>query len=396
MGDPYRLFAISLIRDSDGAPQGITGVVFDISLRKTLESDLQGERDRLHAILTNIGDAVIVAGPDWKIEYVNPAWERMNGFNSAEIVGKTPALVRSWEMPPSFYEEMSEAIEAGRTWRGELVNRRKDGTRYHSALAIRPVKAESGEIINFVGILHDISALKELDRLKSQFVSDASHELRTPLTNIRLYIDLLSMTDEREKSTRYLKTLGRESDRLANLIDNLLYLSRLEAGSTPPQAVPVDLNRLLGDLAEDRQALAATRGLALTFEPDPHLPLTLGDEHLLVQVFTNLLTNAIQFTPGKGQVTLRTRRRVARDGSWVLAEVQDDGLGVSAEELPLIFRRFFRGQASRHTGTPGTGLGLAICREIVERHGGRITVESEGLSGRGSRFTVWLPSASTT
>ena len=117
MGDPYRLFAISLIRDSDGAPQGITGVVFDISLRKTLESDLQGERDRLHAILTNIGDAVIVAGPDWKIEYVNPAWERMNGFNSAEIVGKTPALVRSWEMPPSFYEEMSEAIEAGRTWR---------------------------------------------------------------------------------------------------------------------------------------------------------------------------------------------------------------------------------------------------------------------------------------
>jgi len=385
------LFAISLIRDADGKPQGVTGVVFDISLRKTLEGALQAERDRLHAILTNIGDAVIVAGPDWTIEYVNPAWERLNGFTSAEVAGKTPTILRSWEQPPSFYEEMSETVQAGRTWRGGLINRRKDGSRYHAALAIRPVKDESGQIINFVGILHDISALKELDRLKSQFVSDASHELRTPLTNIRLYVDLLSKSHEKAKSARYLKTLGRESDRLASLIDNLLSLSRLEVGSTPLQTGPVDLNRLLSDLAEDRRTLAAGRGLELTIEQDAHLPLALGDPRLLGQVFTNLLTNAIHFTPGQGQITLRTTGRVARDGSWVIAEVQDSGLGISAEELPLVFRRFFRGQASRHTGTPGTGLGLAICKEIVEQHGGRITVESEGIPGRGSRFTVWLP-----
>ena len=228
--------------------------------------------------------------------------------------------------------------------------------------------------------------------MKSQFVSDVSHELRTPLTNICLYLDLLRGTADPERTTRYLETMDRESGRLANLIDDLLSLSRLEAGTVNFNPVPTDLNPILVALVDDRRALAAKRGLQLTLECEDKLPQVMGDERLLMQVFTNLLTNALNYTPAGGMVMLRTRRRHAQGEEFVTAEVADTGLGIPAEEQPLIFRRFFRGHASRKTSAAGTGLGLAICQEILERHSGRIEVESEGVPGKGSLFTVWLPS----
>jgi PAS domain S-box-containing protein len=387
------LLAASPITDHDGSPQGISGLVLDISKLKELEAALQAERDRLDALLTNIGDAVMVTDPNGVIEYVNPGWERLNGYTASEALGKTPSISQSGHQSEEFYAEMWEAIRSGQTWRGEVVNCRKDGTFYDAALTITPVLDESGMVINFVGVQHDISSLKELDRLKSQFVSDVSHELRTPLTNIRLYLDLLEKTTgDRAKAARYLRTLSRESERLANLIDDLLSLSRLDAGAVPFEPVPLDVNRLLSALVEDRRSLAAKRGLQLTMDPDLSLPLIIGDDRLLTQVFTNLLTNAMNYTLDGGQITLRTSIKNIANREWVQAMVEDTGLGISPNEINMIFHRFFRGSASQTTNAAGTGLGLAICREIVERHGGRITVESEGVAGRGSLFCVWLPS----
>jgi signal transduction histidine kinase len=195
------------------------------------------------------------------------------------------------------------------------------------ALTATPLTDDAGSITNIVSVLYDISAMKEVERLKSQFVSDVSHELRTPLTNIRLYLDLLRGTTDRTKVERYLDTLSRESDRLAYLIDDLLSLSRLDAGAVTPDMRPVDINRLLGSLVDDRRALATKRGLELTLEWDGALPRARGDERLLSQVFTNLLTNAMNYTPDQGRITLRTRAENGADGPWVAAEVSDNGLG---------------------------------------------------------------------
>jgi signal transduction histidine kinase len=288
---------------------------------------------------------------------------------------------------------MWATILAGRIWRGELINRRKDGSLYDAAVTISPVKDAFGNLVSFVGVQHDISALKELDRMKSQFVSDVSHELRTPLTNIRLYLDLLQGTGDPAKTTRYLETMDRESGRLADLIDDLLSLSRLDAGTVAFFPSPTNLNDLLLALVEDRRALAASRGLTLALECETGVPRVMGDGRLLTQVFTNLLTNALNYTESGGKVMLRTRLHVEDGARWVVAEVEDTGLGVPLDEQPLIFRRFFRGQASRQTKAAGTGLGLAICKEIVDRHAGRLQVQSDGVAGGGSRFTVWLPAA---
>ena len=385
------LLAESLITDIGGVPQGVTGLFLDISERKELEAALGAERDRLNAILANVGDAVMVTDATSRIEYVNPAWERLNGYSAEEAISQTPRLVHSGLNPPSQYEEMWQIITKGKTWRGELINRRKNNSTYHGAITIQPIHDDSGKIINFVAVQHDISALKEIDRLKSQFVSDVSHELRTPLTNIRLYLDLLQQTQEHGKVGRYLETLSRESDRLSQLIDDLLSLSRLEAGAMEFVPTAVNINKLIGALVNDRHELAARQGLELILDTHPELPPALGDQRLFSQVFTNLLTNAMNYTPREGSITLRTRLETDGDDRWVTTLIEDTGIGISADELPLIFGRFFRGHASRDTGAPGTGLGLAICKEIIELSNGSIAVESE--LGRGSRFTVRLPVA---
>jgi PAS domain S-box-containing protein len=385
------LAAISLITDDQGRNQGVTIQAFDISERKSLESALQGQRDRLHAILANIGDAVFVMDPEGRIEFVNPAWERLNGYTQQEAIGETPGIMKSGHHTREFYDEMWQTILSGRTWSGEVVNRRKDGSNYDAVVTVQSISDENGQVINLVGVQHDISALKQVDRLKSQFVSDVSHELRTPLTNIRLYLDLMHSTEDKDKLQSYLDTLIRESERLANLINDLLSLSRLEAGATPFYPQPIDLEDLLKPLVEDRASMAAARGLELKLELSEAVPLAQADPKLLGQVFTNLLTNAMHYTPEGGKINVRTALERIGNTEWVVASFEDTGVGVRPEEQPLIFDRFYRGYSGEVTTITGTGLGLSICKEIIDLHNGRISVQSEGIPGEGSTFKVCLP-----
>jgi len=232
--------------------------------------------------------------------------------------------------------------------------------------------------------------LTELDRLKDQFISNVSHELRTPLANVKLYLGLLDH-GRPDKRDQYMETLHRESGRLATLIEDLLELSRLDMGSARIHLEPTDLNALTAELIGDRSAMASERGLVLDCQIDPTAPPVMGDPKRIIQVMTNLMANAINYTPRGGVITLVTAIHTSEQGDWVTVAVQDTGRGISAEELPNLFTRFFRGAASRQSQAPGTGLGLAICKELVEKMEGRITVESE--LGRGTAFTVWLKPA---
>jgi PAS domain S-box-containing protein len=229
--------------------------------------------------------------------------------------------------------------------------------------------------------------LRELDRLKDQFVSNVSHELRTPLANIKLYAGLLTH-GKSEKLPHYLETLRRETLRLEKLIEDLLELSRLNAGTATISANPIDVNRLIESLIADRAKLVADRGLSLNMDLNPNLPYVLGDPWRLEQVLSNLLANAMHYTPQGGTIVLRTSLQENDHQAWATITVEDTGLGITAEELPLVFERFYRGTAGRQSGAPGTGLGLAICKELVDRLGGHITVESD--PGHGTTFTVWL------
>jgi PAS domain S-box-containing protein len=228
---------------------------------------------------------------------------------------------------------------------------------------------------------------QDADRVKSQFVSNVSHELRTPLANLKLYLHLLTrgMPEKRES---YIDTLRREVDRLQDLIEGLLDISRLDLGKIQANLQPVDLNLLVSTLVTDRWALVVDRGLRLDVEEDESLPPAMTDRKLIEQVLTNLLTNAVNYTPAGGTITLRTGTTKTGGQRWVIVSITDTGPGISLDEQEHLFERFFRGEAGRNSTAPGTGLGLAICREIIHLHGGHITVQSE--PGQGSTFTVWL------
>jgi signal transduction histidine kinase len=254
-----------------------------------------------------------------------------------------------------------------------------DRLRQHSAELEAMVDARTAELRKA------LNQAREADRLKTDFVTDVSHELRTPLSNIQLYIDLLAQT-EPERYPEYLETLRREADRLAALIEDLLSVSRLDAGSVELQFRELDLNTLSQALVRDRERLFSERGLDLVWQPSADGVRVRADEQLLSQVIANLMTNAMNYTPRGGRVLVRAENG---EPGWATLAVEDSGLGIPDNEMGLLFARFFRGSASRKMGNPGTGLGLAICHEIVERHGGRIAVETK--PGKGSCFTIWLP-----
>jgi signal transduction histidine kinase len=228
------------------------------------------------------------------------------------------------------------------------------------------------------------------ERVKAQFVADVSHELRTPLTNIGLYLELLELSDDARRA-EYMSTLRRETDRLGRLIEQLLSMSHLDTGQVQIRPQATDLNSLLQVLTGDRARMITRRGLRLDLQPEPNLPLVDVDPQYIMQVLTNLLSNATNYTTQGGRISLETATQEREGQTWVTFTVRDTGPGIPDDELSHVFDRFYRGGYARSSGISGTGLGLPISREIVERHGGRITLETK--VGEGSAFTVWLPLA---
>jgi PAS domain S-box-containing protein len=350
-------------------------------------AELDRERQRLRAILDTAGEGIFFTDRQGSIEYINPAMERLTGYASAEVLGHDPSIWRSGRTPAAVFDTLWRTILRGEVWQGEVINRRKDETLYDSAVMIAPLVREDQQISGFVAIARDITRQKELDRLKDQFVANVSHELRSPLTNVKLHVNLLEHGAP-VKRDQYLQTLRREVSRLEALIENLLSLSRLDMGQLTISLGPIDLNRLVSQLAYDRRSLTAETGLLLETRLDQDLSPAQADERLLSQILSNLMTNATHYTPPGGSVMLSTATRQQDDQDWITVTVTDTGPGISTQDMPHLFERFYRGEAGRRSGTPGTGLGLAICHDIALRLNGRITVDSQ--PGRGAAFTVWL------
>jgi PAS domain S-box-containing protein len=228
--------------------------------------------------------------------------------------------------------------------------------------------------------------LRELDRLKSKFVSNVSHELRTPISNLKLYMSLLQR-GKQEKRAHYETMLQSSVERLGQLVEDILNLSRVEIAHYQPRELePTDFNAIISQIVATHQSQAETAGLRLQFQPQPDLPLIPGDYNQLSQLVTNLLLNSLHYTR-QGSINLSTTSPNGHDD--VVLAVEDTGIGILPEDLPHVFDRFYRGNHRQPNEIPGTGLGLAIVKEIVEIHQGHISVESQ--VDVGTRVTVSLP-----
>jgi PAS domain S-box-containing protein len=227
--------------------------------------------------------------------------------------------------------------------------------------------------------------LRQLDRLKDEFVALVSHELRTPLTSIRGYLELITEdTNLTEEQTRFIETIDRNAQRLQRVVGDLLFVAQVEAGKLSLEVADVNPNTLVEEAVQAAGPSAAAKSIELTAHLG-ELPEIRGDRARLAQVLDNLISNAIKFTPSFGRVMVTTRVLPGE----VEVVVSDSGMGIPADELHLLFQRFFRAERATAGAIPGTGLGLAIAKAIVTGHGGRIRVESE--DGAGTTFRVILP-----
>jgi two-component system phosphate regulon sensor histidine kinase PhoR len=239
-------------------------------------------------------------------------------------------------------------------------------------------------------VLHDITELRRLERVRRDFVANVSHEFKTPLTAIQGFAETLlnGALDDKANRKRFVEIIREHARRLARLTDDLLKLSRIEAGRLELEIRPIRVETLVNSCVETARLNAKARKLEIHVDLQPNAPAVRGDGAQLGEVLQNLLDNALQYTPAGGKIELKARS----NGQNVTFTVTDTGIGIPESDLERIFERFYRVDAARSREAGGTGLGLAIARHIVEAHGGHIWVES--AIGQGSRFHFSIPSVS--
>ena len=347
-------------------------------------AELFDAKERVEAVLSSVGDGVVVTDLDGNILTVNQAFEEQSGYLAAEAIGQPLFSLLNGQENPEKSIEIEESLEKEFRWSGELQTTRKGGRNYDVLLTIAPVSNQDGEIIGYVSSQRDITQYKELERLKDQFILEVSHELRTPVTNMGLFAELLER-GKPEKKNEYMQVLKTEISQLMRMIEDILDLSRLEVGKLKRTTfTDLDLNLITEQVVAAHCPLAEEGGLELRFDAGENLPFVHGDQNQIARVLTNLLSNAIRYT-AEGSVVVSTYASNA--GVWV--EVRDTGMGIDEADFPHLFERFYRGQKVSQSKIMGSGLGLAIVKEIVELHEGQVDWES--VSGEGSTFRVWFP-----
>lgn len=357
----------------------------DLELRVAERTEeVVAAKKRVEAVLSSVGEGVVVIDLGGKIVNVNAAYEDQSGYFEDELIGQELWRFYRGEDVRAEIEMMQDALQRQRIWNGELVGLRKYGGEYDVQLTFAPLRDERNEIIGFVGSQRDVTQQKELDHLKDLFVSDVSHELRTPTTNISLYLELMENATPK-KQVEYLGVLKDQTRLLMKLVEDILDLSRLAIGKTRKiEFTDVDLNKLVEQVIMAHRPLAEASGLELVFKPEEDLPPVWGEPNQLARVINNLVSNAIHYT-AHGGVYVQTYQ----DQGDVCLDVKDTGIGIDPEDQGHIFERFYRGQQVRQTKIHGTGLGLAIVKEIIDLHESDIFVQSE--IGYGSTFTIRFP-----
>ena len=347
-------------------------------------AELYDAKERVEAILANVGDGVIVTDLNGCILTSNSAFERLSGYSAEELIGSSMFELfldenNVLQNSPLYSPEIRSQV-----WSGELVGRRKNSSRYDVKLNIAPVSDRLGQVVSYVCSLSDITRQKELDRMKDMLIYDVSHELRTPITSIRLYSELLKSAPP-ERQDRFLSVIMEQSALLTRLVEDILDLSRLTVSKSRKVAFEdANLNVLVEQAYMAHIPVAEDAGIRLIFEPELELPLIRAEQSQIARMVTNLVSNAIRYTP-QGYVLLQTYCK----NDKVCLIVQDTGVGIEPQDLPHVFERFYRGRNVRQSGIPGTGLGLAIVKEIVNLHDGKIEIESS--VGKGTTFHIWLP-----
>jgi len=339
------------------------------------------EKEQLQAVLAGMVEGVLVVNAQGRLVLANPRLREMFAV-WGEVAGRTPLEVIR-------HAGVDDALRAAAATT-ELVAREIQvgmGEGGRSILVHAAAYPPGASRLGTVAVFHDVTELRRLESMRRDFVANVSHELKTPLTAIRGFAETLVSADvPPEDVEKYLSVILRHAERLSNLIEDLLELSRIESRKQPLRVGPVDVARVAASIMAGMEPQLRARDLDVELVPGD-APAALADRGAVEQILTNLLDNAAKYTNPGGHVEVR----VGSEGHAVRIDVRDDGVGIPKQDLPRIFERFYRVEKARSRDLGGTGLGLAIVKHLVQAMDGEIHVASE--VGRGSTFTILLPEA---
>jgi PAS domain S-box-containing protein/diguanylate cyclase (GGDEF)-like protein len=370
------------------------------SLRDITEISKARKRvDLLANLVENASYVMIfVVGADGQIMECNALAGNTFGFSNDEMLARSidalfkPGAYEGWE-------KIANDVKQEGSWRGELVAVCKDGREFPVDMAVSRSGDKDMETANMICFIRDVSKEKEIDRMKSEFISSASHEMRTPLTSIKNAVDLIlkrkagEITDVQE---RFLSMAQRNLDRFASLIDTLLDTSRIESGKLRLNYTEMDIRACIENVMNMFKSAADEKSISLNTNIEPDLPTIYADVSRIEEVIINLVNNAIKFTPEQGTVTVEVHELEEApempEGvkGFLNISVTDNGIGIPQEEIGRIFDKFYQVESSLSVHKKsGSGLGLAIAKYVVEAHGGKIRCKSK--EGEGSTFSFTLP-----
>jgi two-component system sensor histidine kinase/response regulator len=347
---------------------------------------------------------LVITSIEGVIEFVNPVFTSLTGYDKSEVIGQNARIMASGQLKISHYRKLWDTILAGKTWKGEFINKKKNGEIYWELASISPILNDSGEILNFVKICEDITHIKKLEKdlkeakdkaeaaniHKNNFLANISHEIRTPMNGITGFAELLKKPNlNAEMKNKYVNIINNSSQTLLNLIDDIIDISKIEAGEIRLNKKEVHIRELLIDLHTLYNRIKHERKrprteIRLNMPPLDHSPVILTDQHRLRQILNNLINNALKFTEN-GSVEFGYNIRNDKLEFFI----KDTGIGIQEGKQDLIFTRFRQVDENIARKYGGTGLGLAISKGLVELLDGKIWLKSK--PGKGTTFYFTIP-----
>jgi signal transduction histidine kinase len=344
------------------------------------------EQSRMHTIVNCMADGVLVTNRDGEVVMCNSTLLQLLGVQAPPHLGPVEAYVRDRD----FQVAIESLLAGGNPGEARFIAQELCQNRIHLRALSAPFSGPDSQVLGTVTVFHDVTHFKELDEMKNDFVRMVSHELRSPLAAIKqqhaVILDGLA-GDLTEKQRELLSRAHAKIQGLLDLINDLLDVAKMEAGYGQLEQVPLNLAEILGELLELLRERAASQQVTLNLAVPDGLPLIQADRRSMEEVFGNLVSNAINYSPDGGEV----RITAILCGDYLEVEVKDQGIGIEAEEISKIFDKFYRVKSPKTRQVIGTGLGLALVKGLIEAHRGTVEVDSE--VGAGTTFRVKLPTA---
>ena len=352
--------------------------------------DIANEKSRMRVLINLLANGVMVADAEKKVVLANPAFMKIMGFQGDDIIGRPITVLIKNEQLQQMIESALSMTEDVLTELTEELDIGEDGEDKKAIYVVkcRPFRDRVGRNLGTITVLSDITYLKDINQRKSDFVSMVAHEIRSPMNSVMAQIKVIQDGLAGDVTQKQSEILGRASEKINGLVSlssELLNMASREAGLVALEKTECDMTEVLKDQVDFHQPKAQAKGIQLKLDPLPDLPPVLANKQNMEEVLSNLIANAINYTPGKGKITVSARP----EKHHLCISVSDTGLGIAEEELGRIFDRFYRVKNEKTRYIIGTGLGLPIVKSIVEAHDGMIRVES--TADHGSTFVVYIP-----